>query len=216
MLLNIHITNMPRKSTPDELQGLKHSKVKSMIIRYWRQIDSIDVNDWSTPDHYICNPFPFCLYWTPLGIHCILSWKRTIVRQITSIANNRRQCHHQIYAVMANLSASFLSIEDDDSCILCAKSFNKNDVVYSFTQKGWPTLVKNASKWKSINVPVSDPYYFFTAVHEAIENLEVEFGKAHEKCRIILLTKSHTYRKRYGDMMMKKDPNHRHLLLRII
>ena len=67
-----------------------------------------------------------------------------------------------------------------------------------FTQKGWPTLVKNALKWKHIHLPVSDPYYMFTTVHEVIKNVQLAFGKAHEKCRITLSTKSDAYKRRYG------------------
>ena len=101
---------------------------------------------------------------------------------------------------MANLSASFLSVEDEETRILCSKYFNKSDVVNLFTQKGLPTLVKNALKWKHIHLPVSDPYYLFTTVHEVIKNVQKAFGQAHEKCRITLSTKSDAYKRRYGEI----------------
>ena len=101
---------------------------------------------------------------------------------------------------MANLSASFLSVEDEETCILCSRSFNKSDVVNLFTQKGRPTLVKNVLKWKHIHLPVTDHYYLYTNVHEVIKNVQKAFGQAHEKCRITLSTKSDAYKRRYGEI----------------
>ena len=98
---------------------------------------------------------------------------------------------------MANLS--FLKLEDEDSCLLCRTSFQKNDTVNSFTDKGWSSLINNASKWQNIKVPVGHEYYMFPSVYKSIKEEIKAFGRAHEKCRITFSSKSNQYKKKYGE-----------------
>jgi hypothetical protein len=110
--------------------------------------------------------------------------------------------------VMADLSASFLSVHDKDICLLCQHSFEKKDVVNSFTQKGWDTLIKNAAKWKDINIPTNHNLYMFTAAHEKLTGLEGACGEGHEYCRVTLSTKSAQFRKRYGLVSLDEKIRH--------
>ena len=103
------------------------------------------------------------------------------------------------YDLMANLSTSFLAVENEETCLLCKKSFSKSsDTVRSFSQKGWPKIVDHARKWKDVNLPVTHDYYMFTHVHEEIKDKSTAFGRAHEKCRVTFSTKCETFRVRFA------------------
>ena len=111
-------------------------------------------------------------------------------------------------SIMAELSRSFLTLAKDETCLLCKSCFKQGDTVNHFTQKGWPTLINNAYKWKDINLPTDHEYYLFTSVYETLNAVEKAFGKCHEKCRITLSTKSAQYRKRFSALHFdeKKPP----------
>ena len=111
-------------------------------------------------------------------------------------------------SIMAKLSRSFLMLEKEDTCLLCKSCFQRGETVNHFTQKGWPGLIKNALKWKDIALPSDHEFFLFTTVHDSLDGVEKAFGKAHEKCRITLSTKSSQYRKRFNDLHQdeKKAP----------
>ena len=112
---------------------------------------------------------------------------------------------------MANLSSSFLKIEDEDSCLLCKSSFHKNDTVNTFTQKGWPSLMNNAAKWSNINVPAGHEHFLFPSLYLSIKDESKAFGCAHEKCRITFSSKSGQYRKKFGEYQAKLDEKTEHI-----
>ena len=101
---------------------------------------------------------------------------------------------------MANLSSSFLKLEDEEVCLLCKSSLKKDDTVNRFTQKGWQSLINYASKWSKINMPPTHEYFMFPALYESIKDEGTAFGQAHENCRIVLSTKSKPYRKKFGEL----------------
>ena len=106
---------------------------------------------------------------------------------------------------MTNLSTSFLSLEDEETCLLCKSSFKKKDTVNVFTQKGWPKLIVYALKWKNINLPADHEYFMFTVLHENIRGVANAFGRAHEKSRITLSTKSAQHLKTFGELLVSDE-----------
>ena len=91
---------------------------------------------------------------------------------------------------------SFLFLENKN-CLFCSKSFGNSGFV-NFTDKGWENVKSNAVKWKRIKVPIDDLCYLFTTVEEKVKDADKAYGGAHKTCRIIFLSKSAVYAKRFG------------------
>ena len=110
--------------------------------------------------------------------------------------------------VMADLSSSFLKINDDENyCLLCRHSLKQNDTVNSFTERGWQTLLNNAAKWRDINIPVNHEFYMFTAAYDHLTKQSVANGEGHERCRITISTKAKQFLNRYGIKADEKVKN---------
>ena len=103
-----------------------------------------------------------------------------------------------IFDVMAELSTSFLRIEDSENlCLLCLHPLKVNDTIRSFNEKGWETLLKNAEKWIDVNIPSNHEFFLFTTAFDTLSKRN-RTGKCHERCRVTLATKCNQFINRFG------------------
>ena len=149
----------------------------------------------------LCSFFKFLLYCCPvapssfLPLCCFIKFLFYFytVRPLAGLHDVPLQCS----MIMAKLSTSFLTLENEETCLLCQLSLKKSDKINVFTEQGWPKLISNALKWKGITLPVDHQYYLFPSVYDTLKDAETAFGRAHEACRIVLCTKGDRFRKRF-------------------
>ena len=93
------------------------------------------------------------------------------------------------------LSSSFLSIESEDTCLLCCKSIKKTDVTKTIKEGGGDNLLETALPWSKVNIPVTDEKYLFTSVYTRAKKATKKIGKA--SCRLNFFMKCD---KKYGEL----------------
>ena len=87
-------------------------------------------------------------------------------------------------AAFATKSSSFLSlssIEEEDKCSICNKTFGKKDKIHSFGVNGWPKL--QAEKWSKLKIHKDNNEYVYTLVHSKMNGIEESFGESHRSCK---------------------------------
>ena len=80
-------------------------------------------------------------------------------------------------------SSSFLSlssIEEENKCFICNKTFGRKDKIHCFGVNGCPKFKKQAEKWSKLKTHKDDNEYVHTLVHSKLNDTGEPFGREFE------------------------------------
>ena len=83
-------------------------------------------------------------------------------------------------------SSSFLnlsSIEEEDKCLICNKTFRRKDKIHCLGVNGWPKFKEQAEKWSKLKIDKDNNEYVFILVHSKLNSTEESFRKSHRSCK---------------------------------
>ena len=78
-------------------------------------------------------------------------------------------------------SSSFLSlssIEEEDKCFICNKTFRRKDKIHCFGVNGWPKFKEQAEKWSKLKIDKDNNEYVFILVRSKVNGTEESFRKS--------------------------------------
>ena len=65
-------------------------------------------------------------------------------------------------------------------------------------RKGWDKYKTSVKLWKDIDIPTDEKTFFFTLIHEKIENISKPFGENHAPCCVEFSNNSQRAFSKYG------------------
>ena len=84
-------------------------------------------------------------------------------------------------------SSSFLSlfsIEEEEKCLICNKTFRRKDKIHCFGVNGLPKFKEQAEKWSKLKTHKDGNEYVHALVHSKLNGTEEEaFEKSHRSCK---------------------------------
>ena len=80
------------------------------------------------------------------------------------------------------LSLSSSSIEQEDKCFICNKTFRRKDKVHCFGVNDLPKFKGQAEKWSKLKIHKDNNEYVYTWVHRKLNDAEEPLEKSHRSC----------------------------------
>ena len=77
----------------------------------------------------------------------------------------------------------FISIEEEDKCLICNNTFGKKDKIYYFGVNGRPKFKEQTKKWSKLKIHKDNNEHVYTLLHSKLYGTKHPFGRSHRSCK---------------------------------